>query len=296
MTKEELEKYARENRKRLEAQEVKLGDVVEVLVGQFAGEIGVIVGIIACGNDYADPYYEIDMSRKVPDKYKCRKSSLMPNVVGGFNACEFITAGIKIGDRVNELNEKGTLRFIRGNNLHIQLDNGEWLVSSLAPFPEQPMYNVGDTVKVNNSRYNKVFGNFGVVKSVEEIGGDFYYTLENDTTFRECYLEPYYSAEDVRRMEEEQNKRTAEYLREHSGKDTNNPVKDIADVVEEYRKGFAKIASELASNDWQHYRAELASKIAVAYAEKGRYKPSEIGEFAVMVTNDVVDHLKKQSE
>ena len=111
-----------------------------------------------------------------------------------------------------------------------------------------------------------------------------------------CYLEPYYSAEDVRRMEDEQNKRAAEYLREHSGKDTNNPVKDIADVVEECRKGFAKITSELAEIDWQHYRAELASKIAVAYAEKGRYKPSEIGEFAVMVANDVVDNLKKQSE
>ena len=50
------------------------------------------------------------------------------------------------------------------------------------------------------------------------------------------------------------------------------------------------------SVDWQHYRAELASKIAVAYAEKGRYKPSEIGEFAVMVANDVVDNLKRRSE
>lgn len=79
-------------------------------------------------------------------------------------------------------------------------------------------------------------------------------------------------------------------------KDTDDPVKSIADVVEEYRKEFAKIASELVDFDWQQYRAELASKIAVAYAEKGRYAPDEIGGFAVMVANDVVDNLKKQEQ
>ena len=60
--KEEYEKYARDHRKELDAQEVKLGDVVKVLVGHFAGEKGVIVGMIACDkSDYADPYYEIEM-------------------------------------------------------------------------------------------------------------------------------------------------------------------------------------------------------------------------------------------
>ena len=111
MTKEELERYARDNRKRLEAQEVKLGDVVEMLRGQFAGEKGVVVGIIAYGNDYTDPYYEVDMQCEVPDKYKCRKTLISPNnVVGGFSACEFVVCGnrapkkptdeIKVGDRV----------------------------------------------------------------------------------------------------------------------------------------------------------------------------------------------------
>ena len=56
------------------------------------------------------------------------------------------------------------------------------------------------------------------------------------------------------------------------------------------------VKADLDDTYWDAYRAELASKIAVAYAEKGRYKPSEIGEFAVMVANDVVDNLKKQSE
>ncbi|MBD5367280.1 MAG: hypothetical protein HDR82_09855 [Bacteroides sp.] len=54
------------------------------------------------------------------------------------------------------------------------------------------------------------------------------------------------------------------------------------------------VKADLDDTYWDAYRAELASKIAVAYAEKGRYKPSEIGEFAVMVANDVVDNLKKQ--
>lgn len=111
MTKEELEKYAHENRKRLDAQEVKIGDVVKVLRGQFAGETGVIVGIIVCGRDYADPYYEVDMDCEVPDKYKCRKNTLAPNnVIGGLSAYEFEVIGnrapmqsteeIKVGDKV----------------------------------------------------------------------------------------------------------------------------------------------------------------------------------------------------
>lgn len=53
---------------------------------------------------------------------------------------------------------------------------------------------------------------------------------------------------------------------------------------------------DLDDTYWDAYKAELASKIAVAYAEKGRFAPDEIGEFAVRVANDVVDNLKKQSE
>ncbi len=43
---------------------------------------------------------------------------------------------------------------------------------------------------------------------------------------------------------------------------------------------------------WQSYRMELAAKIAVAYAEKGRYEPEEIGAKAVEVANGVVERLK----
>lgn len=71
--------------------------------------------------------------------------------------------------------------------------------------------------------------------------------------------------------------------------------KNITDFMEEYRKAYNKITSKLEEFDWQ-YRAELASKIAVAYAEKGRYAPDEIGGFAVRVANDVVNNLKTQSD
>ncbi len=50
---------------------------------------------------------------------------------------------------------------------------------------------------------------------------------------------------------------------------------------------------EETDDDWQSYRMELAAKIAVAYAEKGRYEPEEIGAEAVEVANGVVERLKK---
>lgn len=56
------------------------------------------------------------------------------------------------------------------------------------------------------------------------------------------------------------------------------------------------VKADLDDTYWDAYKAELASKIAVAYAEKGRFAPDEIGEFAVRVADDVVDNLKKQSD
>lgn len=125
MAKEELEKYAHENRKRLDAQEVKIGDVVKVLRGQFAGETGVVVGMIACFGDYTDPYYEVNMDCEVPDKYKCRKNTLAQpnNVIGGLSAYEFEVIGnrapmqsneeIKVGDKVRVSKDAPKLLFTR---------------------------------------------------------------------------------------------------------------------------------------------------------------------------------------
>lgn len=222
---------------------------------------------------------------------------------------------IKVGDRINTPKGMGTVKCACGGYLTVMLDNGEWWVSICSTIPEKedmPTCEISpnDIVRLKSDTPREYYANisryyetmpFKVCTIFKKSGGELMADImscdRNVSVYIPVrYLEPYYSAEDVRRMEEEQNKRAAEYLREHSGKEADNPIKDIADAMEEYRKGFAKIASVLAENDWQHYRAELASKIAVAYAEKGRYKPSEIGEFAVMVANDVVDNLKKQSE
>lgn len=112
MTKEELNEYAAANRSRLEKQKIVLGDVVKLLVGRFAGEMGVVKGIMVSGNDFADPYYEVDMHCEVPDKYKCRQTLLTPNIViGGLSAYEFEVIGnratdteptskFKVGDKV----------------------------------------------------------------------------------------------------------------------------------------------------------------------------------------------------
>jgi len=123
MTEEELKEYAAANRSRLEKQKIVLGDVVKLLVGRFAGEMGVVKGIMVSGNDFADPYYEIEMECEVPDEYKCRKTLLTPNnVIGGLSAYEFEVIGnrapdseptpkFKVGDKV---------KIVSTNNIALQ--------------------------------------------------------------------------------------------------------------------------------------------------------------------------------
>lgn len=70
-------------------QEINLGDAVKVLDGVFKDKTGVVVGKIALGNDFDDPYYEVEMQCEVPDKYKCRKTLIgSNNVIGGVSAEE----------------------------------------------------------------------------------------------------------------------------------------------------------------------------------------------------------------
>ena len=69
--------------------ELKLGDIVKVSKGKFAGKTGHIVGISAYGNDFTDPYYEVQMYCVVPEEYKCRKPLIGDNnVIGGLSADE----------------------------------------------------------------------------------------------------------------------------------------------------------------------------------------------------------------
>lgn len=70
-------------------QEIKLGDTVKVLEGQFKYETGIVVGINTYDKDFDDPYYEVEMQCEVPDKYKCRKTLIgSNNVIGGVSAEE----------------------------------------------------------------------------------------------------------------------------------------------------------------------------------------------------------------
>ena len=93
-SKEELSNYARENRERLKKQEVKLGDIVEVLIGEFAGERGIVKQIIACGNDYDDPYYCLEMQCEVPEKYRMYPDNpFNKGIIGGLSNYEFEIIG-----------------------------------------------------------------------------------------------------------------------------------------------------------------------------------------------------------
>ena len=73
----------------MKQQEINLGDAVKVLDGLFKDKTGVVVGKIAVGNDFDDPYYEVEMQCEVPDKYKCRKTLIgSNNVIAGVSAEE----------------------------------------------------------------------------------------------------------------------------------------------------------------------------------------------------------------
>lgn len=69
--------------------ELKLGDIVKVSKGKFAGKTGHVVGISTYDNNFTDPYYEVQMYCVVPEEYKCRKALINPNnVIGGLCANE----------------------------------------------------------------------------------------------------------------------------------------------------------------------------------------------------------------
>lgn len=69
--------------------ELKLGDIVKVSKGKFAGKTGHVVGISTYDNSFTDPYYEVYMYCVVPEKYKCRKPLIgNSNVIGGLSADE----------------------------------------------------------------------------------------------------------------------------------------------------------------------------------------------------------------
>lgn len=72
--------------------ELKLGDIIKVSKGEFAGKTGHVVGISTYDNDFTDPYYEVYMYCEVPEEYRCRKTLINAinanHVIGGLSADE----------------------------------------------------------------------------------------------------------------------------------------------------------------------------------------------------------------
>lgn len=85
-------------------QGIKLGDKVEVLHGAYRGKTGTIVGMTVLDQDYADPYYEVNMDCEVEERHKCHKTMITPsNIMGGVIASDIKLishyGGFKVGGK-----------------------------------------------------------------------------------------------------------------------------------------------------------------------------------------------------
>lgn len=183
---------------------------------------------------------------------------------------------IKVGDRINTSKGMGTVKCACGGYLTVMLDNGEWWVNMNAILPKEDKptdeIQIGDRVKF---------------KSKEELETmlepSFWWGIPLIADKEATIIgmgEPYGYRVDI-------DPSLGGIRREFFDKLPKLQPNDHTIVI--------PVKADLDETYWDAYRAELASKIAVAYAEKGRYKPSEIGEFAVMVANDVVDNLKSRA-
>lgn len=309
MTKEGLEKYARENRKRLDAQEVKIGDVAKVLVGQFAGETGIVVGIIACDkSDYTDLYYEIALSCEVPEKYKCRKTLITPNnVVGGFAAHDFEVIGnralkqpsmeIKQGDTVR-VSGHYIAMMVTGGIVHNALNNATFVVDNIdregrmayvsCKLPVSIQSPIAHLVKVDaeakEAKYRKG-DKVCINKSSLKHGllGEILTIIGVDVSDRTYYVQS-------RCM------RSPIWLREDEISPYAEPTKQT-DAEKKPNVDSIKIPVEVELSDsyWDAYAADLAKEVTVKSMEKSYGCDQErIADYAVKVAKAVVERLKRK--
>lgn len=102
----ELQEYAAKNRKRLEVQEVKLGDVVKILRGVFAGEHGTVKEVQAFGGyDPDDLFFSVALGHEVPEKYRMHPNSLAKNVIGGLSNTDFEVIGSKVNEPKSDVQQ-----------------------------------------------------------------------------------------------------------------------------------------------------------------------------------------------
>lgn len=296
MTKEELEQYARENRKRLDAQEVKIGDVVKVLVGQFTGETGIVVGIIACDkSDYTDHYYEIALNCEVPEKYKCRKTLITPNnVAGGFTAHDFEVIGnrapiqpsneIKVGDKVRVSKDAPKIYTKDGFNLATKMDfevveiedecarieNADGILTMAYVLPIKYLVKVDAEAKEPKIKFGDRVRNIesGLIGVVDKI------VYGNIAWVNGADGKRYHWKSDELELIEPTEQTEAE---------------------KKPNVGSIKIPVEVDLTDsyWDAYTGDLAKEVALKVANKFN-TPHEAADYAVKVAKSVVEGLKKK--
>lgn len=299
--KEEYEKYARDHRKELDAQEVRLGDIVTVLVGHFAGEKGVIVGIIACEkSDYADPYYEIEMECDVPEEFRVRKTLIgRSRVIGGVEKRYLKVIGnrapkqpsmeIKQGDKVRvredapRLYTRGLWEVFEKRDSNVDsVEDGTAVISTgphiiaiptkyLVKVDAEPKEPTTPAIKVGDNVRNIITGEVGRVldikRHVAKVGvvcdwKDCYWDLNNIEVF-------------VPKAEE------CHYIPMEAEKKPN--IGSITIPVE----------VDLTDSYWDAYAAELAKEVALKVANRFN-DPKESAEYAVSVAKAVVEGLKRK--
>lgn len=312
--KEEYEKFARDHSKELDAQEVKLGDVVTVLVGHFAGEKGVIVGMIACDkSDYADPYYEIEMECDVPEEFRVRKTIIgQSRVIGGVERRHLKVIGnrapkqpsmeIKQGDKVRVSKDAPRVYLSSVNNLfryheckveevdgdsaiirHTDIGIDRWLAIPIKYLikvdaeAKEVKLKKGDRVKYVGKEHPESWNEVFTVDG-EIFYNDYHKNMQIDSVRCEKYNLCNVPLSDLVLYTEptEQTEASADAL----GNYTLIPmsVNPIIGFEQEY---------------WKKYTADLAKEVAVNNA-KDNVDPIAIAEYAVELAKAVVDGLKRK--
>lgn len=311
--KEEYEKYARDHRKELDAQEVRLGDVVTVLVGQFAGEKGVIVGISACLNDYSGPYYEVNMNCEVPEKYKCRKTLISPNnVIGGLSAHEFKVIGncatkqpsmeIKVGDKVRVREDVPRMylrtmstKFLGAECGVFEIIDGNAAIASGRDYIAIPLkylvkvedekkeakFKVGDRVEELVSRKS------GRVLGIE---GDFVVVgFPYDKEKNYWHIDSVELVEPTEQTEAEEDAR----IRQKEAELEAFRKSELDRVLHPEKSHTYEVTVDNVAMDWQRYEADLAKEVALKVTNKYT-DPKETAEYAVSVAKAVAEGLKRK--
>lgn len=301
--KEEYEKYARDHRKELDAQEVKLGDVVKVLVGHFAGEKGVIVGMIACDkSDYADPYYEIEMECDVPEEFRVRKTLIgQSRVIGGVERRYLKVIG-------NRAPKQPSMEIKQGDKVRVSKDAPKMYMceDSILPLLECEVLEV----ETDNARIEPKDPDGYLFKpliiptkylvKVEDESKESKFKAGDRVRIKGCGYEPNLHKGDIGEILDTNDKEQCFVLFKKSQAwiyaDCLEPYTEPTEQTEAEKKpnvGSIKIPVEVDLTDsyWDAYAADLAKEVALKVANKYT-DPKETAEYAVSVAKAVVEGLK----